>query len=74
MSMKIYCQKCNREVVLSAGKLGYEKVMRGDCICGYTIIGRQDFGGKYYYNYEITKPPDLGISVSDGVGIEDEVK
>jgi hypothetical protein len=74
MSMKIYCQKCNREVVLSVGKWGYEKVMIGDCICGHTIIGRQDFGGKYYYNYEVTKPADLGISVTDGVGTEDIVR
>jgi len=68
MSIKIYCDKCGRAVVL-------DKVVdyhHGDCICGYSITARADSFGKIYYVYEQKKPPDLGISVSDGIGAEDK--
>jgi hypothetical protein len=43
-------------------------------MCGYTITARQDSFGKLYYLYDPPSPPDLGVEVSDGLGVEDEMK
>lgn len=68
MSIKVYCGKCKRSVVL-------DKIYdfhRGECLCGYTVTARNDSHGKMYFLYHETAPPTLGISVSDGIGAEDK--
>lgn len=68
MSVKIYCRECGRAVVLDY----FVDYHRGECLCGYTITARADSFNKVYYTYTPPKPPDLGISVNDGIGTEDK--
>jgi hypothetical protein len=71
MSIKVYCRECGRGVVLDDKSHGSV----GRCMCGYTITARQDSFGKYFYLYEPPEPPpDLGVSVSDGIGAEDKLR
>lgn len=68
MSVLIYCDKCGRQVVLDK----FQEYHRGDCLCGYTVTARSDSFGKMFYTYHQNKPPDLGISVQDGIGADDK--
>ena len=71
MSKKIYCDKCGQAVVLD----DLPAAPIGICVCGYSITEHFNaYTLKHSYEYKLMSPPDLGVSVSDGIGLKDEMK